>query len=93
MATRQIHRQASWLGTLAVWAMCGAAFPRELEAEYPAWQRNNLSGVSETAVILRNSGDLTLWSDNLSARIYAGGIDVPSYRTTCEYRPLTPSRL
>ncbi len=54
------------------------AFPRELEAEYPAWQRNNLAGVSETAVILRNSGDLALWSDNLSARVYADD-PVPGY--------------
>ena len=67
------------------------AFPPELEAEYPAWQRNNLSGVSETAVILRKSGDLTLWSDNLSAHIYAED-PVPGYAKPVEAVEVSAAR-
>ena len=44
-------------------------FPPAIMAVYKAYQRNQ-AGVSETAVVLSKTAGLTVWADNLEARIY-----------------------
>jgi hypothetical protein len=56
----------TWFDDVALYE---GAFPAATAAAWRARQRA-LSGVSETAVVLAKTPDLTLWSDNLEARIY-----------------------
>ena len=53
------------------------ALPAALVGIYREYQRNQ-QGVSESAVILSNTADLTVWADDLAARIYRED-GVPDY--------------
>lgn len=57
----------AWFDDLGVYE---GSFPPDLKREYEARRRQEL-GISQTAVVLSKSAGLTLWADNLAARIYA----------------------
>jgi len=56
----------AWFDDVGVYE---GSFPPELKTAWDAYLRN-LSGISETAILLSKTPGLTVWADNLSARIY-----------------------
>ncbi|MEO6909245.1 MAG: hypothetical protein ABI210_15275, partial [Abditibacteriaceae bacterium] len=64
----------AWFDDVGVYE---STFPTDLKVPYERWHRN-LEGISETAVVLSESAALSIWSDNLEARIYHDG-GVPDY--------------
>ena len=64
----------AWFDDVGVYE---STFPAEIKPLYERFKRN-LEGISETAVVLSRTSSLTLWADNLEARIYREG-GVPDY--------------
>jgi hypothetical protein len=64
----------AWFDDIGVYE---SIFPAEIKPFYERFKRN-LEGLSETAVVLSRTPSLTLWADNLEARIYREG-GAPDY--------------
>lgn len=64
----------AWFDDIAIYE---ARWPEELEKEWAVRRRAQL-GISETAIVLSRSPELTLWADDLAAKIYRED-GLPSY--------------
>ena len=77
----------AWFDDIGVYE---GAFPAEIAAKYKAFARNQ-AGVSETALVLCKTPRLTVWADNLAARIYrADGL--PDYARPAKQVALSAAR-
>lgn len=77
----------AWFDDIAIYE---GQFPPELAAEYTA-QLRRAAGISETAVVLSQTGDLTVWADTLAARIYAAD-GLPAWARPAERWELSAAR-
>lgn len=56
----------AWFDDVSVYE---STFPSDIKPTYEHYRRNQ-QGISETAVVLSRTSSLTLWADNIEARIY-----------------------
>jgi hypothetical protein len=77
----------AWFDDIGIYE---GGFPPDLAATYRAYQREQ-SGVSETALTLSKSADLTVWADSLAARIYRED-GLPDYAKPAAAVPVSAAR-
>jgi hypothetical protein len=77
----------AWFDDVGVYE---GTFPPELLAVYKAHQRSR-AGVSETATVLSKTASLTVWADDLAARIYKED-GVPDYAKPAKQVSLAAAR-
>ncbi|MCE5241342.1 DUF4091 domain-containing protein [bacterium] len=77
----------AWFDDLGLYE---GALPADLAARYREYLRQT-QGVAETAVVLRRTADLTLWSDDLAARVYRED-GVPGYAKPVPAAQLSAAR-
>ncbi len=77
----------AWFDDIAVYE---ERLPAELQPEWDARERQIL-GISETALVLSHGPELTLWTDNLSAKIYRE-VGVPAYARPAESISMAAAR-
>lgn len=77
----------AWFDDVGVYE---GGFPAEITAKYKAYQRNQ-AGVSETALVISKTPQLTLWADDLAARIYRED-GLPDYAKPAKQVPLSAAR-